>query len=92
MITRLDRFMKIRKVSPQKLAAVSGVTRQQIARIRKGARFRIDVMRRIVQGIRYLLREDVRASQLFDLGDERDYAELPILPPPKDGSENTKGV
>ena len=80
MITRLERFIKLRKISPLKLALVGGLARQHLARIRGGEGLRLAVLRRIVQGVRYLLREDIKASQLFDLGDEGDFNQPP---PPK---------
>jgi hypothetical protein len=87
MVTRLERFIKYRKISPQKLATVGGFARQHLARIRRGEGLRLAVLRRLVQAVRYLLHEDVKASQLFDLGDEGDWNQLPKLPPAKSSSK-----
>jgi hypothetical protein len=87
MVTRLERFIKYRKISPQKLANVGGFARQHLARIRRGEGLRLAVLRRLVQAVRYLLREDVKASQLFDLGDEGDWNQLPNVPAAKPRSK-----
>ncbi len=79
-MTRLERFIQYRKVSPQKLAYVGGFARQHLARIRRGEGVRLAVLRRLVQAMRYLLQEDVKANQLFDLGDEDDWSHPPELP------------
>ena len=88
MLTRLERFIRYRKISPQKLAYVGGFARQHLARIRRGEGLRLAVLRRLVQAVRYLLQEDVKASQLFDLGDEGDWHQPPELPEAKPRPES----
>jgi DNA-binding phage protein len=67
--TRLEVFMKSRGIRPAHLARESGYSRQHLLRIRMG---RMEPTRRcmvaIVRACGRLSREQVRATDLFDLG------------------------
>ena len=71
MITRLERFLKSRRIKPAHLARESGYSRQHLLRIRMG---RMEPTRRCIAAIsaacRRLSGEQVRASDLFDLEGE----------------------
>jgi predicted transcriptional regulator len=71
MPTRLETYLKSRRIKPAHLARESGYSRQHLLRIRMG---RMDPTRRcivaIVAAVRRLSREPVRATDLFDLGDD----------------------
>jgi hypothetical protein len=71
--TRLEEYLKRKGIKPAHLARESGYSRQHLLRIRLG---RMEPTRRciaaIVAACRRLSREQVRASDLFDLeGEER---------------------
>ncbi len=73
MPTRLEMFIKSRRIKPAHLARESGYSRQHLLRIRMG---RMEPTRRCIAAIaaacRRLSREPVKAADLFDLeGDER---------------------
>ena len=71
MVTRLERFLKSRRIKPAHLARESGYSRQHLLRIRMG---RVEPTRRCIAAIsaacRRLSGEAVRASDLFDLEGE----------------------
>ena len=71
MTTRLERFLKSRRIKPAHLARESGYSRQHLLRIRMG---RMEPTRRCIAAIsaacRRLSGEAVRASDLFDLEGE----------------------
>ena len=71
MVTRLEKFLKSRRVKPAHLARESGYSRQHLLRIRMG---RMEPTRRCIAAIsaacRRLSGEAVRASDLFDLEGE----------------------
>jgi len=71
MTTRLEKFLKSRRVKPAHLARESGYSRQHLLRIRMG---RMEPTRRCIAAIsaacRRLSGEPVRASDLFDLEGE----------------------
>ena len=71
MPTRLETFLKSRGIKPAHLARESGYSRQHLLRLRKG---KMEPTRRciaaLVAACRRLANEHVRASDLFDLGDE----------------------
>ena len=71
MPTRLEIFIKSRGIKPAHLARESGYSRQHLLRIRLG---RMEPTRRciaaIVAACRRLARENVRASDLFELDTE----------------------
>lgn len=70
--TRLERFIRDKEIKPAHLARESGYSRQHLLRIRMG---RMEPTRRciaaIVAACRKLSTEQVRADDLFDLGDDR---------------------
>jgi len=72
MATRLERFLKSRKIKPAHLARESGYSRQHLLRIRMG---RMDPTRKCIAAIatacRKLSSENVRVTDLFDLGEEQ---------------------
>jgi len=72
MTTRLERFLKSRGIRPAHLARESGYSRQHLLRIRMG---RMEPTRKCIAAIaaacRRLSNENVRASDLFDLGEEQ---------------------
>lgn len=72
MPTRLERYLKHKQIKPAHLARESGYSRQHLLRIRKG---RMEPTRRciaaIVAAVRKLSHEQVRADDLFELGDDR---------------------
>ena len=71
MVTRLEKFLKSRRIKPAHLARESGYSRQHLLRIRLG---RMEPTRRCIAAIsaacRRLSGEAVRASDLFDLEGE----------------------
>ena len=71
MVTRLEKFLKSRRIKPAHLARESGYSRQHLLRIRMG---RMEPTRRCIAAIaaacRRLSGEPVRASDLFDLEGE----------------------
>ena len=71
MQTRLEKFLKSRRIKPAHLARESGYSRQHLLRIRTG---RMEPTRRCIAAIsaacRRLSGEPVRASDLFDLEGE----------------------
>jgi len=71
MPTRLEQYLKSRGIKPAHLARESGYSRQHLLRIRMG---RMEPTRRciaaIVTACRRLSREQVRATDLFDLEGE----------------------
>lgn len=68
--TRLERFLKSRGIKPAHLARECGYSRQHLLRLRLG---RMEPTRRCIAAIvlacRRLSREEVYASDLFELGD-----------------------
>ena len=73
--TRFAQFLASRGVDPRELIEPTGLAKQHIYRILKGSNCTLAVLRRIVRGVRLRLREDVKASQLFDLGDEDPFTQ-----------------
>ena len=71
MTTRLEQFIKSRRIKPAHLARESGYSRQHLLRIRMG---RMEPTRRCISAIvgacRRLSGEQVKASDLFDLEGE----------------------
>lgn len=71
MNTRLEAFLKSRSIKPAHLAKESGYSRQHILRLRQG---RMEPTRPCIAALtaacRRLTGESVRASQLFDLGED----------------------
>lgn len=71
MHTRLEKFLKSRRIKPAHLAKESGYSRQHLLRIRMG---RMEPTRRCIAAItaacRRLSNEPVRAADLFDLEGE----------------------
>ena len=71
MVTRLEKFLKSRRVKPAHLARESGYSRQHLLRIRMG---RMEPTRKCIAAIaaacRRLSGEPVRAADLFDLEGE----------------------
>lgn len=69
-VTKLESFLKSRGIKPAHLAMASGYSRQHLLRIRMG---RMEPTRRCIAAIvgacRRLSQEQVRSSELFDLGD-----------------------
>ena len=76
-VTRLEAFIKSRGIKVYQLALESRCARPHLQRIRLGSGLTVEVLRRIVRAVRALSREDVKANQLFDLGDD-----VPPAPPP----------
>src|SRR6266566_6951423 len=72
MTTRLEQFLKSRGIKPAHLARESGYSRQHLLRIRAG---RMEPTRRCIAAIvgacRRLTFEDVQASDLFELNENR---------------------
>jgi predicted transcriptional regulator len=68
--TRFAQFLASRGIDPRELIEPTGLAKQHIYRILKGANFTLAVLRRIVRGVRLRLNEDIKANHLFDLGDE----------------------
>ena len=70
MPTRLESFIKARKIKPANLAKESGYSRQHLLRIRLG---RMEPTRRCIAAIldacRRMTRERISANDLFELGD-----------------------
>ena len=70
MNTRLEQFLKSRRIKPAHLARESGYSRQHLLRIRMG---RMEPTRRCIHAIvaacRRLSNEQVRATDLFELED-----------------------
>lgn len=68
--TKLETFLKTRGIKPADLAVESGYSRQHLLRVRLG---KMEPTRRcivaIVAACRRMAREDVQASDLFDMGD-----------------------
>jgi predicted transcriptional regulator len=71
MATRLEKFLKSRKIKPAHLARESGYSRQHLLRIRMG---RMEPTRRciaaIVTACRRLSGEHVQATDLFQLDND----------------------
>jgi predicted transcriptional regulator len=71
MATRLEQFLKSRRIKPAHLARESGYSRQHLLRVRMG---RMEPTRRciaaIVAACRRMSGEPVLASDLFELGED----------------------
>jgi hypothetical protein len=71
MPTRLEQFLKSRRIKPAHLARESGYSRQHLLRVRMG---RMEPTRRciaaIVAACRRMSSEPVLASDLFELGED----------------------
>jgi len=67
-VTKLETFIKSRKLKPSHVAKHAGYSRQHLLRIRAG---RMEPTRRCIKAVvsacRRLAREDVKAADLFDL-------------------------
>jgi DNA-binding phage protein len=67
-MTRLEAFLKSKGIKPAHVAHYSGYSRQHLLRVRKGE---MEPTRKciaaIVKAVRHILREPVRASDLFEL-------------------------
>lgn len=67
-MTKLETFIKAKGIKPSKLALKSEYSRQHLLRVRMG---KMEPTRRcikaITQACRLLAKEDVQASDLFDL-------------------------
>ncbi|HEX3533470.1 MAG TPA: hypothetical protein VHT23_04560 [Gemmatimonadaceae bacterium] len=67
-MTKLELFLQTREIKPAKLAVSCGYSRQHLLRIRMG---RMEPTRRCIKAVvvacRRLAREQVSASDLFDL-------------------------
>jgi hypothetical protein len=69
--TRLDRWLTAHKVKPARLALASGYSRQHLLRIRKSEMEPTrECIAAIVRAARGLSGQPVKASELFDLGDD----------------------
>ena len=70
-MTRLEDFMTRNGVKPLRLARLANISRQHLLRVRKGI---CDPTRPVIKSVTTamcrLLDRDVRASELFDLGDD----------------------
>jgi predicted transcriptional regulator len=67
-LTKLETFIRTRKLRPAQLARESGYSRQQLFRIRKGLVHPIsNGVARIAAACRRLSGEDIRAADLFEL-------------------------
>jgi transcriptional regulator with XRE-family HTH domain len=73
--TRFDRFLVKHDVDLDELAALIGMSRENLSRIRKGRQNpKRDTIAAIVLALRHMLGFAVAASDLFYLGEERDDA------------------
>lgn len=71
--TRFDRFLVKYNVDLDALAALIGMSRENLSRIRAGKQNpKRDTIARIVLALRHTLRFSVAASDLFYLGEEQD--------------------
>jgi transcriptional regulator with XRE-family HTH domain len=71
--TRLDRFLDGENVDLALLARATGMSRQNLERLRQGKRnARQETIVRLVISLRRLLKEPVGASDLFYLGEQHD--------------------
>ena len=68
--TRLEAFIKSRRIKIYQLAIESRCARPHLQRIVKGSGLTVAVLIRIVRAARLLSNENVKANQLFDLGDD----------------------
>jgi transcriptional regulator with XRE-family HTH domain len=67
--TRLDQFLAREEVNLAELARLAGLSRQALGRIRAGRDGASEeTIARLVLALRTLLRREVRATDLFDLG------------------------
>lgn len=77
-MTQLAAFLKANGIKPAQLVRVSGVSRQQLFRLRAGtADPRAETIRRVVGGCRRILGRHVLASEVFAVdGRERERSGL----------------
>jgi len=73
--TRIDRFRAKEGISILKWATEAGMKRSQFNKYRTGAEARTDLVARLVRAATRILGRPVRASELFDLGEEIPVAE-----------------
>jgi hypothetical protein len=70
-VTRLEDFMTRNGVRPVQLATAAGISRQFLLRVRKGwADPTRPVIKDLTIAARRMLHRHVRASELFELGDD----------------------
>jgi hypothetical protein len=76
MATKLEDFLKSRKIKPVQVARRSGYSRQHLLRVRKGC---MEPTRRCIKAITaacyYLADEPVKAADLFDLDVDASYVD-----------------
>lgn len=85
-VTRLERFLRAWEISPTHLAAHIDMTFDNLRLLRYGKRKRgamEDAIRKITEAVRVFTGEDVKASHLFELGDDTLPYPDPAVPPSK---------
>lgn len=83
-VTRLEKFLRAWEISPGHLAAHVGMTYDNLRLVRHGKRKHgpmEDRIRAITEAVRLFTGEDVKASHLFDLGDDTPPYPDPAIPP-----------
>ena len=66
-MTRLEAFLRANGLRPSVVAEWSGVSRQQLYRIRHGSDLRLNTARHLVGACSYILGRRVWFAELFDL-------------------------
>lgn len=70
--TPLDRLLVDEQVFPTQLARAAGMTRQTLRTLRAGGEPKsLEIIAAIVRALRVITGKPIRASQLYDLGEER---------------------
>jgi predicted transcriptional regulator len=68
--TRIDRFRRANAIDHLQWALESGMTRSHFLRVRLGKDIHLKSVVRVVKAASRILRRQVRASELYDLGDD----------------------
>ena len=79
--TRIDRFRARESISILGWASAAGMKRAQFNKYRSGSEPRTDVAARLVRAASRILDRPVRASELFDVGEEVPVAERDLTAP-----------
>ena len=76
--TRLERFRVHHRIRPLVWSSAAGITRQSFDRVRQGNDTHLSTIRAIVRAASQLVGRPVRASELFEIGDDTPSSEALI--------------
>lgn len=88
--TRIDRFRTANGISPSDWARESGIPVSMLLRIRAGADINVETLARLVRGARRLIGTAVRASDLYDLGEDDAVSPVRKRPPRRKGRNDQR--